>query len=293
MTYPRGLEETLKSGTIQPFGLALTKGRYPGSFEIDKFGYNPATATTTDPEDIWEYGGLYNFSATSDISKLSSSSTSDTGKLISVTGILSPNTVGFTTGYALLNGQNKVSIYSNPALTGDPISFWRVHRMKNESAAGLNFVGTIYCYVDDTITGGVPNTASKVRAVIINGNNQTQMAIMTTPKGYVAFLYRREAGMQFDGGFPAGTSYARICYKTREYGKVFQLKKTMTLNSDGTSIYQDLLTFPHPIPSLTDVMMCIQEVSDTIGIWGTFDFLFIPESEFSDEYLQEINQPGY
>jgi len=85
----------------------------------------------------------------------------------------------------------------------------------------------------------------------------------------------------------------RVHYYSRRYGKVFRVKKSISLITAGTSVFQDERTFPDVIPALTDIKLTVEEVSDTMGIWGTFDLLIVDEEQFSDEYLAAIGQPGY
>lgn len=273
-------------------GISVSMGLTPGFSSVDKFGINPLVTTVSDPEDVWEDGGVYTFSDISDIDTLSSSDASDIGQLVSINGLLNDTTVGFSTGYAELNGQNKVLIYDNTELTGDPITFWRVRRLGNESDSGNDFVGIIYCYVDTAISSGVPTDITKRRAIVNNGNNQTLMAIDTIPFGKVGFLFRGEVGLEMTGGPSSTVDYARMYYQSRRYGKVFKIKKSVTATTTGTSTYQDHRSFPDIIPALTDIKITVKEVSDDMGAWATFDILLVDEEYFSVEYLQSIGQPS-
>lgn len=287
MPLTQWLNEGVISGLFTataPAGLAINMGLAPHMTTLDKYGENPEVSSK---EDIWEQGGEYTWSATSDISTISSSSVSDVGQLIRIQGICSPSSVGECYGYALTNGQNKVLIYDNEDFTGDPITFWRVYRMENESAEGGDLVGTLYCYVDTAIVSGVPTDTTKIRATITNGNNQTLMALYTIPPGKVGFLFKGELGTSKSGGVAAGV----VCgYYSRRYGKLFKLKKRINLTTSGSSNYLDSRTFPDIIPPLTDIKMTVEEVSATAGVFGTFDILLVDLNtlpKFLKEALEE------
>ena len=272
--------ETIGGGVV-PFNLAVTQGKIDGYSKIDKFGLNPTITTTSDPEDVWEGGGTYTYDANGTapiVSLASSSAAADNGIDIEITGLD-------------INGEKVVQTITL-GLTRQALTtpLWRVYRMANVGTTALT--GTVFCY---TGTGAAPTLGdSEIRAVITNGYNQTLMTLFTIEKGKVGFLMRGEAGMEWSGtGFFANPEAARVHYYSRRYGKVFRVKKSISLITAGTSVFQDERTFPDVIPALTDIKLTVEEVSDTMGIWGTFDILVVDEDQFSDEYLAAIGQPGY
>lgn len=262
-------------------GFSVLPDQLPGYSRVDKFGFNPLIATTTDPEDIWEGGGTYNYDAfgSAPIQYLSSSDNGDIQD-IRVQGLD-------------INGDE---VFQTVALTGQtvvvlPTPLWRVYRMENQGNA--DFAGTVYCHTDPTPTNGVPAGVA-IRALIDNGNNQTLMALYTIPKGKVAFLQRGEAGMVYSSGSASqNVEFATMSYQSRRLNKIFKIKKVVSLMSGGNSNYEDRRIFPDVIPALTDIKMVAKEVSNDMGIWATFDILLVDEENLSREYLQTIEQPGY
>ncbi len=257
-----------------PFNLQVNQGLYPGYSVVDKFGENPEIDKLSTPEDVWEYGGLYNYDAdgTAPIVSLISTNAADTMDIevqgLNITGELTTQTITLT-------GTTRVALTT---------PLWRCFRMSN--VGSTNTAGTVYCYVG---TGGVPSAAN-VRAIIDNGNNQSLMALYTVPKGKVAFLYRGELG----GSRKKNAGVAQASYYSRRFGKVFRVKKRLALVNSGSSTYQDARSFPDIIPSLTDIKLTVEDVTDDdIGVFGTFDILLVDETEFSNEYLHKIGQPGY
>ena len=245
-----------------PFNLAITQGRISGHSTVDKFGLNTAILEASDPEDVWEGGGLYIYDdfGTAPIISLVSTSALDS-QTVEIQGL---DIEGYlVTQQATLNGTTRVALDT---------ALWRVFEMFNNS--NINFVGQIECYID---TSSSP-TSPQIRAIINNGNNQTLMAIYTIPKGKTGYLYRGEAGLEYEGGISPSTNLfaaARLYYKSRQFGKVFRVKKAISLLSGGNSVFQDERSFPDIIPELTDIRIEVSEVSDTIGVWATFDIVLI------------------
>lgn len=263
---------------LMPFGLAVTTGNLEGNDVIDKFGRNPLITTGTDPEDIWEAGGIYDFSAdgVADIVSLSSSDASDNQDItiqgLDINGALVEQT-------KTLNGQTRV-VLDTP--------LWRVFRMENDGNTDL--AGVVYCYSGTENTLGVPSGASVTKAIINNGNNQTLMALYTIPKGKVGFLFKGELGMNFTGAVGTGVNFLNAVYKSRRVGKVFKIKKFVSLINQANSNYTDTRDFPDPIPAFTDIVLTVEEVSADMGAWGTFCILLVDESKLSQDYLNAIGQ---
>lgn len=264
----------------EPFEFLATSGQVSGVSTLDKFGLNPVIATDTDPEDVWEFGGVYQFSATANITQLSSSDNSDTQD-IKIAGI---DATGFEVEQTItLTGTTPVTIDT---------ALWRIYRMENEGTTDLS--GTIYLATSDATyvsVAGVPDDDADIRAIIDNGNNQTLMAIYTVPKGKVGFLWRGELGMLYTGTVGAGTNFAKLSYRSRRQGKIFKVKKVVSLINNGDSNYFDDRAFKDPIPAYTDIILRTDEVSETMGIWGTFDILLVDENQLSNAYLSAISQP--
>lgn len=235
----------------EEFYLKVAKGEIPGYSIMGKFGQNDDLNTAT-YEDIWDGGGIYPYptDATAPITHLVSDDNTDTEPIevqgLDVNGTLTLQTIT-STGTTLV------------ALT---TPLWRVFRLKNEGTTDLQ---GLLCAVNST------NTVTY--ACINDGNNQTLMALYTVPLGHTAYLIQGTNGL-------AGTSRAYAVagkLQMRKYGKVFQLKKTFGLQSDGTSY----MIMPHPlpgkIPALTDIR--VSAISSASGgvINSTFEILLIED----------------
>lgn len=272
--------------TFAQTGFAISKGMCGGCIALDKYGYNDEVTTVTAPETIWNFGGVYTYTEDTGVKYyISSSNSGDTQSVKFQTLTLDSkgnfNLEIFTQDLA---GQTKTELI---APSGD--LFVRACGLCNDDSTG--FAGNIYVYEDDTVTTGVPDTDSKVRCYATNGDNCSLMPLCTIPTGYVGFLFQKEVGVKAstDGRFDT-TEYANFLYRTRRFGKTFKIDKKISSISSGTSIYSDLKTFPSVLPAKTDIQLVCDEVSATLGCFGTLDILLVLETEFSDEYLTEIGQ---
>ena len=263
------------------FELRVTMGLVPGFSKIDKFGVNLNVTTSTDPEDIWEFGGVYPDDpfGTAPIKYVSSNDNTDIGQVVAVYGL---DIEGEDTYQEVTTNGYSVVTLDTP--------LWMVYRMMNISDSGLGISGTLYCHTDSTPTSGVPLDAN-VRAIINDGKNQTLMTIYTIPKGKVGFLMRGEVGLRLEGNSAVLAEYADVSYKSKRLGKVFTVKKAISV-FPGTP-YQDKRAFPDVIPSLTVIKITADTVTQTMGLWATFDVLLVDEDYFSEEFLTNIGQPGY
>jgi hypothetical protein len=240
----------------QEFLLRVARGLEPRFSFVEKFGENPDVDTGA-AEDVWGYGGEYTYSTTADIDTISSSDVTDTQNIV---------VIGQTADYteleqtATLDGQNKVVLAT-------PLR--RVYRMYNDGSTDI--AGTVYCYVDDTVTGGVPDTANKVRAVIVNGDNQTEMCIWTVPKGKRAF---------FLGGYVSisravSSGAATFTWKLRLPGKVFRVQSRIACMVTGRSAWDYPYPIPvGPLPEGTDIAITAEDVTaNNTGCSGGFTIL--------------------
>jgi len=260
-----------------PLELLVSMGKVPGWSYISKYGENPDVGTATTPEDIWLHGGdyIYDDFGTAPIAYLCSTNALDTEDIL-VQGLdVNGDEVTQT---VTLTGQTNVSL---------PTPLYRVYRMKNVGSDDV--LGNVSCHIDPAPVAGVPSAGS-TRATILNGNNQTLMAIYSIPKGKVGFLYKIEAGMSR----AQTTGVARCALKVRNFEKVFRVQKRFDVMNTGTSIYTDNRAFYDSITALSDVKITVESVSaNSIGLFGSFDILLVDEDQFSTEYLQSIGQPNY
>lgn len=231
----------------------IAEGDVPRYSSIEKFGENPSVTTTTDPEDIWDYGGMYTFSDTADIDRLSSSDDGD-NHTIMVVGL--DSNWEQITQFITLTGQTPVAM--TPMI--------RTYRMRN--MGDTDTAGDIYCFVNGATTGGVPDTATDIRAMIRAGNNQTLMAICTVPAGKTGYLFNGWAAISKAGGVIAVT--AQFSARSRLFGGVFAVQARFACMTTGSSSQERTYRPPLLVPARTDILIRAETVSGDCATSGGF-----------------------
>jgi len=247
--------------TSPEFEIVASLGQVLGVTPISKFGENPDVDTGSIPEDIWSYGGLYNWSTTAAIDTFSSSEIADTQELVFV---------GQTADYVevtqtgTLNGRNKVVL-------GTPL--FRLYRVYNNN--GVDLTGDIYVYEDTPIVNGVPTDGTKVRAYIQTNpmipDNQSEMMIYTVPAGKT--LVYKEGYIAMSRG---NAGAADFVLRARLKDKVFRTKRRISLNSQGTGTWRAVYSVARVIPEKTDITFAVVNVTaNNIGVAGGLEgYLF-------------------
>jgi hypothetical protein len=241
----------------RPFEQLVAEGAFPKYSLIEKFGENPSVDTNSDPEDIWDYGGIYTFSTGADITQVTSSSSSDTSQDVVVIGL--DENWSEVSQTVTLTGQA-------PVVLGTPLL--RLYRMYNISPTVL--VGDVYT----TITGaefvaGVPDTANEVRGMIQVGNEQTLMCIYTIPAGFIGYLYSSYVTY----GKSSSTG-AILTVRTRPFNETFKIKSKVALIGAGTSWFADTKMFPRRLQEMTDVLIRCESVeANATALTGGFTIL--------------------
>jgi len=241
----------------------IAAGNRANWLTMNKFGENPLVTTTSAPEDVWDYGGLYTFSSTADISHIASTNNTDT-QVIWVEGLDANGDIVLQS--VQLQG------YTGVALT---TPLWRAYRMYNDSATDL--AGDIHLVVGNDFNGvGVPNTPAGVRAMIRNGYNQTLMCIYTVPNNYWAFFLGGYVSQS--GGKNANVDFT---WRARLNGKTFRTQSKIGLTSTGSSWWTYRYPVPVKIPQMTDITIRCEytDIAGGVAVAGGFDLVLAPTTE--------------
>lgn len=214
----------------------IAKGNVPGHSFIHKFGkaadFDIADGFVTvwdgaDDSLVGNNDGTgstamqYTYSATADITKLSSDSAADT---------VSIKVIGLASDYTILT-QYKTLTGTTPVTLDTPLI--RVFRLINVGSS--NLVGNVFVSVTDAVIGtgvaGQPDDLTDIRAMITIGHNQTLMSVYTVPAGKTAYMSKLNVSL-------AGakkTSVHIFHLKIRPFGQVFQTKHTGAIIAVGSS----------------------------------------------------------
>lgn len=251
------------------FPAAIANGEIAGHSVMKKFGRNPVIDTGTDPEDVWDGGGIYAFitelaGGSQDSGsklKISSGSTDDDA---GGTGALTVDVSGLDANYA---EQSETVIMDGQTAVETSGTYTRIFRMIVRSAGtGNGNAGIIYAGTGN-ITTGVPDN---IYAQIGIGNNQTLMAIYTIPAGKTGYLTRYYASINKK----TTATTAEIQLLARPDGEVFQIKRHMSIVNLGSSALLAPQGIPEVYAAKTDIKLHCAEVSaSTVDLSGGFDII--------------------
>lgn len=232
---------------------------------VRKFGRNPDVDTTTDPETIWEVGGVYTgwVSAAATTTIVSDSVEDDvlTAGEIAGTGALTVRVEGVDANHKHII--ETVSMNGTAAVT-----------------LGTDLLRCFRAYVVTAGTGGTNagniqvKHGSTVLAQITAGDGQTMQALYTTPK-------TDRNGLTYTGAFLLG--YAATLIKNtntavemeilfRPDGGAWRVLESFGMVQAGTSSLQVLFPEPISIGTGTDIeMRCLETSSNDASISAQFD----------------------
>jgi len=249
----------------QDIAMDIAAGKVNGVSFVDKFGETGPNIDTADGlVDVWSgvananCSKNYVYSTTADIDSISSSSASDT-VVINVQGL--DTNWDLTTQSITLQGQTRVAL-TTPLI--------RVFRMYNEN--GTPLVGTVYCYVNTTISGGVPTTPTPIRAIIDIGEEQTLMALYTIPNGKTGYLVQGDVGL-----YSKLAGYSHGHFAIRLFGKVFRTQRTFGLSTTGTTSRPFVFKIPLPIPAKTDIRVRADSSANDMGVFANFQIILVDD----------------
>lgn len=220
---------------------------------IDSFAENPSVGAG--PEDIWDGGGLYNFATAGGTWYVSSSDDADTQEVEWM--VLTEDSEGnwnLEIASATLQGQTKTELVPD---SGNPII--RVSYGINRGSTDL--AGTVYLYEDDTVTAGVPDTPSKIKAQINMGNNCTMMAIYTVPTGKTALFLQGHVCIGRDTG--ANPASAVFTLRSRPVGEVFSIKGKYEVMTTASNAWQYAFKGAILMQQKTDILIRCDEISNS------------------------------
>lgn len=200
----------------------MSTGNIPGTSYINKFGSHSNVSTSL--QSLTEVGGIYNYLTTPSTLYISSSNSGDT-QTYRVFGLDENKNLQVVDVTAI--GQSQQAL---------PGSWTRVFRVYNNGST--DNAGDIYIAESDTLTDGVPDTTSGIKARILPGYNQTLLALYTIPSGHTGYLKRLRL-------YQTENKNAEFRLLERESGGVFRTVLRDGIPQNGYSITYDAMpSFP-------------------------------------------------
>lgn len=242
--------------------MAIAAGDYANITYVNKFGQASGIQTADGIVDVWDgvananADNTYTYSTTADIDTVSSSNNGDT-QVIEIQGL--DTNWNLVTQNVTLTGQTKATL-------GTPLI--RAFRMKNLGAT--NNAGAVYCYVDDTVVSGVPQTNNKIRMIMAAGNNQTLHSLYSIPAGYTGYILQFYYSVSKKVSCVADTEL-----RVRPFGGVFQLKNTISIGTNGSSNYTDDRCVPDSVSAKSDIAMRGSVSANDSGISAGFTLILV------------------
>jgi hypothetical protein len=220
---------------------------------LAKFGRNANIGTTY--QTVWEYGGDETYTDDNTIAYVSSSSAADTGVVMAlemdrVSGTGADQQFTFFTQRVTLNGQNAVQIEAGA-------------RISRAYVYSGTLLGDFYVFESDTLTAGVPDTASKVHITVeaaTSGHSQSFKAATTFSDSDYAII---------TGGYASVTKKTAasvdFVFEVKRPGSVFRpVTGRIALNSSAETTEQIRFKPYVVVPKNCDIR--IRAIASTTGV---------------------------
>ncbi len=262
-----------------PFLMDVARGYVTGFWRELIVGENPDVDLATDPEDVWDAGGVRTYTAPGGAALFISSTAADTQevKVYVLVENASAEWIEETLTVTLA-GNTKTAI---PVVSG----FLPVRVLRVENNGATDFVGHVYVYEDDTPVGGTPPTAAKIRAKVRIGYNKTMMATYTIPSKRQGFLTRfvARSSSTNDPKLQPSPGYVFallpvVSIRIREFGGVWKCFTRGAISSMGSSHWSEDLEALPLLPPKTDIKWMVDEIGgDNCSVVGAFDIMMMLE----------------
>lgn len=253
---------------ISNYYLEAARGNLLDTSVMHKFGNAEDVDTADGLVNIWDgvsssLAGdkipTYTYSTVADIDSISSSDDADAVDI---------EVQGLDTNWKLVTQTVTLTGRTAATLTTPLV---RAFRMINRGATDA--AGTVYLHTNGAaLTLGVPDAGSTVRAIIKDGDNQTQMALYTVSAGYTMFITAGWANLA-----KKTAAAADIKIRVRESGGVFRVAHTLSLDSAGSSGDHRPYAIPISFPEKTDIEYLTAVSANDVSVSAGFHALLITD----------------
>jgi len=247
-----------KLGINEDFALQLARGEICNHSSINKFGRNTTVASGA-TETVWDGSSTYTFptdTTTMTHIRAAADSATTQGAVIELQGL--DSNWDLVTQTKALDGTNSTTeVELDTALI-------RCFRMRVLDASVMD--QNIWLGDDDFVVAAA-------KAIIVAGNNQTEMAIYTVPAGYSAYVtsyYAREHPLS---GNAATSLNINLWGQDNANSYAPQLKHSIGLPIGG---YEQHFFNPYyPFSEKTDIYVTVTTVGGTSDISSGFDIILV------------------
>lgn len=249
--------------------LGLTGGLYG----LEVLGSNDDISTTQ--EDLWKFGGSETILANAAGMFLSSTSASDTAVQVSITGL--DNNWDLKTTTAVTGGQSQVALGA----------WTRIFDVITVSSTAP--VGDLYVARSDTLTAGVPDTASKVHAFVsvtaTGAPKRAMKALYTIPRNHFGIVTNFSGNTQ--GGASTITAEVRLFMQNLVEGATASspswapehMEYEVGIRNGGSSQFDRRFSVPIVVPELTNISLK-GIASASVRLNGGFGLIVVPTNAY-------------
>ncbi len=249
-------------GRDSQFFLDVVQGKIPGHSAVKQNGDNPDIDTTSDPEDVWDAGGLFPYQSAATLLEVSSDSSDDDGSPAGI-GMHNVRIFGLDGSFNLiqetltLNGTTVVPTVN---------TYLRIYAMEGQnSGSASSNVGTIILQV----TGG-----GDIQAQISPDFGRSLMALYTIPAGKTGFLLSVFAGM-FDATANASIR-VQIITRKMVVNPIWIVGGEVSPANSGSSFLERDNQLPAIFIEKTDIRVTTREVTaNNTRVQAGFEILLV------------------
>jgi hypothetical protein len=226
--------------------LEVARGNIFGQSSFDKFGRNPDVSPSTDPEDVWNGGGLYTGFPTDGVGRtltVVSTSANDaaggTGaRSVRISNLLDVNYNIVPDVTVALNGLTPVSLGAG--------LYYRSNRMEVAEAGSLGGnQGEITLQSSTNVFGVMPVAL-----------NQSAICGYTVPLGYTLYINSVEIQMSRAGG---ALGSASVSFRARPFGETFQARYAPVITDASNYVNHSMYL---EYEARTDIVARVDSVSN-------------------------------
>lgn len=264
----RGIEY-LGADDTRPYLLACNSGWIRGSKTFRVFGTNPNVDTSTDPEFVWDGQTEYIYPDSNEIIYLLSSSASDAGVEVKISGLVIENGLW-------VEKTNRVFLNSTFISAGNFVRIFEIKVLNSTSVTGVIQART------DTSYQEVPNGNETLRAQISRGldnsrsRNASLMSMYTVPDNKTAFLFKIFSGVRKNQD-------AEFDFQYRPFNGSFSSLGITTEISGGNQYEIGYEVFK----SKSDFRVMVTTDTNNAQASSSFHFLVVDNNKLSKEFLNE------